>query len=219
MRLGRISAVIIAATIALDVAAEPFKLPLFDDDRPVPAVKPLRELPTNEIFDRIVGCWPDKSMFDITVEMQTGARWYQSVADSVSVDPANAARFYVGVVAKIPLYSPAERERELRYEQERRLTIADRIAALEQAFNEVRVAARLVGMYTALEARSQKRVVAGVAETSEQVGYLKSLVDAQKAYVQSRTELRQSILQLSSLCRDSERDSVRDWLTRMTKGD
>ncbi|GAB2882769.1 hypothetical protein GCM10027277_59390 [Pseudoduganella ginsengisoli] len=78
-------------------------------------------------------------------------------------------------MARIPLISASELDKERNREAERRGKIAEAVGSLVAARAERVMQTRQLSLLQALEKRAQERVRIGVAETSEQVHYLEQV--------------------------------------------
>lgn len=78
-------------------------------------------------------------------------------------------------MARIPLVSATELDKERNREAERHGRVADAVGELVGAFAEHAMTARQLALSRALEKRAQERVRAGVADTAEQVHYLEQV--------------------------------------------
>jgi hypothetical protein len=95
-------------------------------------------------------------------------------------------RHYIALVARMPLYS----------------------ASRNHAYREL-------GLYSALEARSQIRVAQGVADSSEQIGHLGRVAAAQQSLIVSESQLVQYRLTLISQCGEGESSALNFYIKEM----
>lgn len=178
-----------------DLEKPPLTLPLFDGDPKRthhPTQNPLKrpEIPDyRQLFDLVVACWPEKSWF--RGELHLEARLANKNHHANSVDPTTGTLTSAGdrqlaLVARIPLLSASELDRERNREADRRGKIADAVGNLVSSYAERAMQSRQLQLLQALEKRAQQRVLMGVAETAEQVRYLE-----QVATLESKIQLLQ----------------------------
>ena len=160
-------------------------MPLFDGDEQrthQPPKGPLKR-PTipdyRQLYDMTVDCWPAKSWFRGELHLEARASTKTSSGTS-SIDPVNgnvsqSADRYIALVARIPLISASELDKERNRELERHGRVADAVGELVSAFSERVMNTRQLTLLRALEKRAQQRVALGVAETNEQVRYLEQV--------------------------------------------
>ena len=106
---------------------------------------------------------------------------------------------YVGIVARMPLYSYTELDRERDREFHRRTSAATSVAQFISAVATRNHAIRELALHRALEARAAIRVRKGVAGASEQVTYLEK-VAGQRALIKAEAEIMESRLTMAALC-------------------
>jgi hypothetical protein len=132
---------------------------------------------------------------------------------------AGSGASYVGVVARIPLYSALEIDRERERELRRRKAAAEAVGALTQALAEWGVASRKLALFRALEKRAQERVAVGVAETGEQVQYLKEVADLEGRLNESRAKVVEARMTFIGLCAEgAPAERVDAYIRRFTRG-
>ena len=194
--------------LSFGVESEPFKLPLFDQtnlDRI--EIEPVLDM--DGILLSMIRCLPQKSKFNISVDL-VGRVGNRSVINS-SVENSSVGsvgRYYVGIVAKMPLYSSIELERSVKRESDIRLKISGLIGSIANNVVVLKTALRELGLYIALEKRSKRRIRAGIAFTEEQVKYLQRVIAAKKNRNQAIAAINVSRLELIALCRENRRNSV-----------
>lgn len=227
MRVVRISLGLLALIAGIGQADEanlpeipPYEIPTYDGkplnfQEPVPAMRPAPKVNGDGIFQVIVNCYPVKSKFALDIELTGGARYSEDAI--TTFDNSGLSRYYVGIVAKMPLYSATELDRQREREYRRRTETADSIKALMKGLADRRRAQRELGLYSSLEARSQKRVAVGVVSVEEQVGYLEKVAQSQARMDDAQASIEGSRLGLVAQCRDGVADQVNDYLTRITQ--
>ena len=205
-----------------DDPAKPPSMPMFDGDPARTHQPPAGELkrPTTpnyrELYDMVVACWPAKSWFrgELHLEARAGSKTNNGTA---TVDPGsgnvvqNSDRS-IALVARIPLISATELDKERNRELQRHSQVADAVAELVSSFSERVMNQRQLSLIRALEKRSQERVGLGVAETSEQVALLeKSFALEAKIQVLQATEIK-SRLHIVGMCDERRMASIDTYL-------
>lgn len=224
---GLTFAALASADAPLPLAPEtPFALPLLDGEARTHAPPPGRlergALPDpRALFDMAMGCYPSPSFFRAEIALEGRAARRQAGADALN--PAEAAAGsganYVGVVARIPLYSALEIDREREREAHRRKAAAQAVGALTQALAEWGVVSRKLSLFRALEKRTQERVAVGVAETGEQVQYLKDVADLEGRLNETRAKVVEARMSFIGLCAEgAPAERVDAYIRRFTRG-
>jgi hypothetical protein len=202
-------------------AIPPYEIPTYSGEHPdfkgpIPAMRPAPQVDADGMFRMVVNCYPVKSKWQVELDAVAGTRYTDGDGGITTFDTSGLARHYVGLVAKMPLYSAQELDREREREYHRRTDTATRIAELLQALADRQRAQRELGLYTSLEARAQKRVAIGVAETTEQVSYLEKVATAQSNLDAARAKILGARLALVGQCRDEVLDEVNGYLMGVT---
>lgn len=198
----------------------PYQIPTFDGKgrdfkEPIPPIAPAPEVDGDAIFSMVVNCFPERVKWGLELDAVGGIR---ESSDGVSTfDTSGLARHYVGIVAKMPLYSATEINRERQTEYQRREQVAKNIKALLSGLADRRRAQRELGLYTSLEARSQQRVSLGIVEATEQVGYLEKVAQAQSKLDDANAAIEGARLALVGQCRDGIADEVNHYLKEVTR--
>lgn len=167
-----------------DLDKPPLTVPLFDGEERghQPPSAPLQRpaLPDyRRLFDLAVACWPEKSWFRGELHLE-GRLANKKNAQNSALDPSTGTITtrddrYIALVARIPLISASELDKERSREAERRGKIAEAVGSLVSAYAERIMQTRQLSLLQALEKRAQERVRMGVAETGEQVRYLEQV--------------------------------------------
>jgi chromosome segregation ATPase len=110
------------------------------------------------------------------------------------------SRAGVALVARVPLYSAAEMDREREREYARRVKVADAVGAFVTALGEREKHQRELALMRALERRSQERVKIGVAETAEQVRYLERVASIEGELLKLRGQIQKARLEMIGHC-------------------
>lgn len=204
----------------------PFQLPLLDGESrthaPPQGKLERAALPDpRALFDLAMGCYPARSLFRAEIALEGRAARRQAGADALNpAEPAaGSGASYVGVVARIPLYSALEIDREREREFQRRKAVAGAVGALTQALAERAVVARKLSLFRALEKRAQERVAIGVAETGEQVQYLKEVAELEGRLNEARAKVVEARMTFVGLCAEgAPADRVDDYIRQFTRG-
>lgn len=176
--------------------------PLPDQQLPRPA-RPPAPAPRRAAFEAgramalVADCWPSPSWFrpEIGLEIRSGQKFGR-----VGENDQTQAN-YVGVVARMPLYSASELDKEFEREAGRMQQAAVAVGQIVEGLAAAQRARRETELYEALERRAQVRVSEGVAITAEQVGALKEVATAHTSSAQAAAKLIAYRLHLQSLCR------------------
>lgn len=183
------------------------------------------------LFDMAVACWPAPSYLraELNLEGRANARNGNRAAgttQTTSIDPQTGGitqsiagnENFVGLVAKIPLYSAMELDKERDREANRRAKVAEAVGLLAASIAEWELNQRELSLNRALEKRSQERIALGVAETSEQVSLLRAVAQLEGKSFQVRAHIIKARLTLVGLCQDGPRaDAVDNYLREFTR--
>lgn len=210
------SSLVAAAT---DTPPPPFQLPTYHEQNAhqplLPPVQPRQKTRLGEFEPaRVLGivekCWPAASWFrgDLSLEAR-GGRTFGSIGNN---DQTQAN--YAGIVARIPLYSATEIDREREREALRMQQAAASIGQIVQALVERQRAMRETELYEAIERRARLRVAEGVTDTTEQIAALKQVADAHTDEAKANAKLTAARLSLISLCQRDRAHDLNDYLTK-----
>jgi hypothetical protein len=196
---------------------EPFQLPTFDGRAGATNdyIEPLVEAPrvdADAIYAATLNCYPGASTWHVDVNLEAGFR----TRGAVGLDDTGIGGHYVGIVARMPLYSVSELEREQAREAQRRAETAALVGQYIAALNKRNTAHRELGLYSALESRSQVRVQLGVIDATEQVGYLEKVIGAYDQIHTQEAAITEKRLALTGLCRDNARDVLDRYLRKVS---
>ena len=166
------------------------------------------------VFGRVLACYPEKSKFDIDINLRAAVR-SNDVLD-LEDSATGLGQSYVGVVANMPLYSGRELDREKEREYGRRKDTAKAVADFISAIAARNQAIRELALYRSLEARSAIRVQQGIVEASEQVGYLEKVAQAQKELLQTEARIMENRLLLAGMCDPRNAERIGGWLKQVS---
>ncbi len=196
---------------------KPFVLPrLYSDEAhyntPTEALKHAPKIDPDTVYLTVMGCFPAKSAFSAELSLVAG---YKNTLSTWDDDLPSISDHYVGIVGKIPLYSSNERFRQREREFLRRNMTAQQVSGFIAAIASRNQAYRELGLYRALEARSQARVKNGIAETTEQVLMLEKTAESHAKVITFESKVMEYRLSLAGLCQDSKRESINRWLKKL----
>lgn len=197
---------------------KPFELPTLSGEAPhyntpAPALQPAPKVDPDAIFSTVLQCYPEKSKFKLDLNLVAGMK--TNIDEYSTDDWPDISEHYIGIVGKMPLYSTTEQSRERQWEYQRRTATATSVAAFTQALADRNYAYRLMGLYLALEARSQMRVAKGVANVNEQVGLLEKVAASQRDILSHEAKIVEHRLALVALCEASYSESVNHYLKQI----
>lgn len=198
---------------------KPYQLPRFDPaatgDHYTP-IEPLKTAPAvdyDALYTAALRCYPEPSKFGLEVELETAYRSRKTY----DYTGADIGQHYIGLVARMPLYSTTELNREREREHRRRTDTAKSIGEFLKALAQRNHALREMGLYQSLEARAQVRVSQGVADTAEQVKYLEKIAKTQESLITAETALAEHRLALISGCSDDKAGQLNDYIKDLAK--
>jgi hypothetical protein len=210
-----------------DLEKPPLTVPLFDGaERPIkPPSDPLKrpKIPDyRHLFDLAVACWPEKSWFRDELHLE-GRLANKKHAQNSSLDPNTGTITtrddrYIALVARIPLLSAAELDKERNREAERRGKIAEAVGNLVSAHAEWVMQTRQLSLLQALEKRAQERVRVGVAETGEQVRYLEQVAALETRLQALQGDEIKARLHLLGMCDEANMARIDAYLDTFHEG-
>jgi hypothetical protein len=125
---------------------------------------------------------------------------------------------YIALVARIPLISASELDKERNREAERRGKIADAVGSLVSVYAERVMQTRQLTLLQALEKRAQERVRMGVAETGEQVRYLEQVAALETRIQALQGKEIKARLHLLGMCDDTNMARIDAYLDTFHEG-
>ncbi|WP_105062753.1 hypothetical protein [Photobacterium angustum] len=197
---------------------KPFELPTLKGESPnfhtaIPAIQAAPKVDPDTIYSVITRCYPEKTKFKIDINLVAGMR--SSVDQYDSSDWPEITDHYIGIVGEMPLYSTTEQSREREWEHKRRVATAKQVADFVQALANRNYAYREMGLYLAMEARSQARVKQGLANITEQIGFLEKVAAAQRDILKHEAQVIENRLALISMCDDNTSERVNHYLKKV----
>ena len=193
---------------------QPFLLPTYSGDSPSlhapdkpPAPGPAPD--ARDLYERALACWPVRSLFrgEVTLEGRLRNERGLYLDDSNGVS-SGGSRASAALVARIPLYSAIELDREREREWSRRVRVAESAGAFVSILAERDKLRRQLDLLRALERRSQERVKAGVAETAEQVAFMEKVAGAEGEIVRLSGQLQKARIELLGNCHERQADGL-----------
>lgn len=189
------------------------ELPTFTGEKPsyhapVTPPKPGQLPDSRELYERALACWPVPSFMRAEVSLEGRIRTDKTTYLDETGAARSAGRAGVGVVARLPLYSALELDREREREYMRRTKLADAVGNFVSLLATRQKHVRELELMRALERRSQERVKAGVTETAEQVGYMEKVAAIEGALMQQSGQLQKARLELIGHCSPTQADAV-----------
>lgn len=195
-----------------------FELPTLKGKSPdfhtaIPALQNAPRVNPDQIYQVITRCYPEKTKFKIDINLVAGMR--SSINQYDSSDWPSITDHYIGIVGEMPLYSTTEQAREREWEHKRRVGTASQVAAFVQALANRNHAYREMGIYLAMEARSQARVKQGIANITEQIGFLEKVASAQRDILSHEAKVIENRLALISMCDTDSSNNVNNYLKKI----
>lgn len=197
----------------------PWHLPRFDgaeDPRDHPPGGEFERPPVLDargLFDLVITCFPARSWWRPELALET--RYTTKQQDRNALVQSAETSTYAGLVAKIPLYSSLELDREREREAARRNTVAQNVGKIEQLLAARAIARRELSLWRAIEDRSGRRVAAGVTETKEQIEAIAKVAGLESTLLTVAADLTAAKLVLVGMC--VERTDVEAAIDRVIK--
>lgn len=198
---------------------KPYQIPTMAGDRldyhakPAPIVQ-APAIDADAVFSRVLACYPEKSKFDIDVDLHAAIR--SSDVLDLQDTTSGLGKSYVGIVATMPIYSGRELDREKDREYSRRKDAARAVADFVTAIAGRNHAVRELALYRSLEARSAVRVNEGITEATEQVGYLEKVANSQEKLISEEAKIMESRLLLTGMCDPKNAKTIGGWLKKIS---
>lgn len=207
-----------------DTSKKPHELPTYSGDKPsyhAPEKPPKSgQLPdARELYEKTLNCWPAPSFMraEVTLEGRARSDRSQILEDDGSV--RTAGRLGVALVARLPLYSALELDREREREYMRRTKLADATGNFISILSERQKHVRQLELLRALERRAQERVKAGITETGEQVGFMEKVAATEGELLKQSGQLQKARLELIGHCSAAQADQLDRYILQyMPKG-
>lgn len=203
-----------SASLADEEIVRPYRVPTFTGEttefREIqPAIKPAKKIDSDLIFRTIANCYPIKP-WGIDIRLRAGTTFKDTTENTINT--GELGRYYVGVVASMPIYSETEIDKARTREYRRRKETATMIQQLISALSTKRRAERLLGLYVSLEKRAQLRVSQGLTDTTEQIGYLEKVAITQSELDTANAQIEGARIALVGQCRPEVAERVNTFL-------
>ena len=204
---------VLPLAMANEDAKKSHELPTYSGQKPsyhAPEKPPsASQLPdARELYERTLNCWPVPSFMRAEVSLEGRVRTDRTQMMDSDGSVRSGGRAGVAVVARLPLYSALELDREREREYMRRTKLADATGNFLSILAERQKHVRQLELMRALERRSQERVKAGITETSEQVGYLEKVAALEGELLKQSGMLQKARLELIGHCSTLQADEV-----------
>jgi len=196
---------------------QPYEVPTFGQKRnfkDAPAQwQKAPKIDGDAVFRMIIACYPNKSRWNLDIDLQAAVR----TANAVDITGTAIGKSTVGIVARMPLYSATEMDREREREYRRRTDTAKTVASFVGELATRNQALRTLALSAAMESRAQIRVNEGIADAEEQIKYLDKVAAAENQLITAEAKAMDARLSLVAQCRDEEADRVNAYLTELAQ--
>ena len=194
------SATVLLCT-CLSLAATP--LPAQDTAHALPEYQLQNlQLPDSQIlYQRTLDCWPSASHFrvELSLEGRVGQS-SQSWIDPNGRYMADISPLGASLVARLPLYSANELDREREREWLRRRRAAEAVGQLITHLADRQRIRQELNLMKTLEVRARKRVISGIVDSSEQVRYMERVAELDGQLLRQQGHIERSRLELLGFC-------------------
>ena len=196
----------------------PYEIPTFEGQardfrQPPPPLAQAPAIDGDAVFRAVVDCYPVKSRWKMDVDLEAAVRSTRVI----DVTGTAVGRSNIGIVARMPIYSATEHDREMEREARRRADTAKTVADFVEKLAERNASVRAVALYSALEQRARVRVNTGIADALEQVGYMEKTSTAERDLIRAEAGVMQTRLQLVAMCREGEADQMNRFLSGLAQ--
>jgi hypothetical protein len=194
--------------------APPYQVPTFsgtdlDFHEIKPAPNPAKTVDADLITRTVNACYPVPPM-KLEVKLNAGTNYRPT--NSNTIQTADSASYYAGIVASLPLYSGVEIDREQKLAIERKEKTASLVAQMLTALSTKRRSERMLDLYGSLEKRSQKRVADGIVAVDEQIGYLEKVASTRGELDAANAQIEGARLALIHQCTDNDVERLNNFI-------
>lgn len=165
------------------------------------------------VFQTIIACYPTKSYWNIDIDLQAAVR----NTSAIDITGSTIGKSMVGIVARMPLYSRTEIDREREREYKRRSDTASKVSDFVNQLATRNKALRQLAIAASMEQRAQIRVNEGIADADEQIKWLDKVAALENDLITAEAKAMDARLTLVAMCRDSEADAVNAYLTDLAQ--
>ena len=194
-----------------DVAS--YQVPTFSDDvadyHAIHAPNPIKTVNSDLIVKTINACYPVAPM-NLDVSLKVGTNYRPT--SSATIQTADSASYYAGVVASMPLYSGVEIDKEQKMAIDRKEKTANLVASMLTALSTKTRAERMLTLYASLEKRSQKRVADGIVAVDEQIGFLEKVATTRGELDTANATIEGARLALIHQCTDNDIERLNNFI-------
>jgi hypothetical protein len=209
-------------TLALNVQAEekpeivpPYQVPTFTGENAdfhviQPAPNPAKTVDADLITRTVNACYPVPAM-KLEVKLTTGTN-YRPASGAGTIQTADSASYYAGIVASLPLYSGVEIDREQKLAIDCKEKTAGLVAQMLTALSTKHRTERMLTLYASLEKRAQKRVTDGIVAVDEQIGYLEKVAATRGELDSANAQIEGARLALIHQCTDNDIERLNNFI-------
>lgn len=165
------------------------------------------------VFRTIIACYPTKTYWNLDVDLQAAIR----NTGAVDISGTTIGRSMIGIVARMPIYSRTEIDREREREYRRRSDTASKVAEFVNQLATRNQALRQLAIAAAMEQRAQIRVNEGIADADEQIKWLEKVAQLENSLITAEAKAMDARLTLVAMCRDGEADNVNAYLSDLAQ--
>lgn len=203
--------------------AKPWELPTYSGEKPSHHANEKPDAPAalpnaRELYERAISCWPAPSFLRAEVSVEGRMRNERTTFLDETGTVQGTGRMGVALVARLPLYSALELDKEREREYTRRVKVADAVGNFYSALTDQQRIKRELQLMRALERRAQERVRVGVTETAEQVKYMERVAGLEGEMLKLRGVLEKSRLELIGHCNGTEVNGLDSHLMKYMGG-
>lgn len=201
-----------------------FELPTFQNKKPdfkaaQSPILPDPRIDSQRVFEVVISCYPTPSRFGEQAITREENHVFQNPSGyTEQFGISDYGNHYFSIVGNMPLIDESDIiDRQRTREYNRRKDTAAQVATFTKAIAKRNHAEREIGLYSALERRSQVRVEKGITGVAEQIGHLESVISAQKKYTEAKAEVLQARLALSGQCQIEYQNAIDDYLKNISE--
>ena len=191
-----------------------FQIPTFSDEvqdfHVISAPNPFKTIDADLITKTVNSCYPVPAM-NLDVSLKVGTN-YRPTQTSSTIQTADSASYYAGIVASLPLYSGVEIDKEQKIAIERKEKTASLVAQMLTALSTKHRAERMLSLYASLEKRSQKRVADGIVSVDEQIGFLEKVATTRGELDDANAKIEGARLALIHQCTDNDTERLNNFI-------
>ena len=193
---------------------EPHSGAPFDDPHVLPEYQLQRDtgLDARVLYQLTLDCWPVgiKHRAEISLEGRVGQRsgsWLDSTGYLQNTSPSSVA-----LVARLPLFSATELEREHERQWQRRRRAAETVGHLVSLLADRQRLTQELGLIKMMESRARQRVLAGIVDSTEQVRYMERVADLDGQLLRMGGQVEKSKLELMGFCSPEHSEALEGYL-------